>query len=125
MIDKMIKRNGEDVRIIRRSKTLNEYDDAEVGTQSDEYVKAIISTPQENRQVEREGRMLEVDVEVTMKADVDVTIVGEGLPDIFEFTYVGVKRQYKAISRKVTQHPYNKLSKQRIGLKRIMEGNEV
>ena len=122
MIDKMITRNGQDVKIIKRTRTVNEYDDEVTEDTKIVWTKGIVSTPDEARQIEREGRMLTVDVTVTIPPDVEVVVAGEGTPDILEFAYGDRKRRYTALRRKITVHPYNKLSKQTIELKAIIGG---
>lgn len=125
MLDKMIKRNGQDVEILKRKHGLNEYDDMDVTESEVIETKGIIKTPSEDRQVEIDGRMSLVELEAVIPHDVDVDIVGDGAEDIFRFEFGGVERQYRAVSRRYTVHPYNDITNQVIGLKKVQRGQEV
>ncbi len=125
MIGKMIERNGQDVEILHREHALNEYDDMDVTETTVTETKAIIKTPSEDRQVEIDGRMSMVELEAVIRDDIDVNLIGDGTADIFRFTFGNVERQYRAVSRRYTKHPYNDLTNQVIGLKKVQRGQEV
>lgn len=125
MIGKMIERNGQDVEILHREHALNEYDDMDVTETTVTETKAIIKTPSEDRQVEIDGRMSMVELEAVIRDDIDVNLIGDGTADIFRFTFGTVERQYRAVSRRYTKHPYNDLTNQVIGLKKVQRGQEV
>jgi len=121
----MIERNGQDVEILHREHALNEYDDMDVTETTVTETKAIIKTPSEDRQVEIDGRMSMVELEAVIRDDIDVNLIGDGTADIFRFTFGNVERQYRAVSRRYTKHPYNDLTNQVIGLKKVQRGQEV
>lgn len=121
----MIERNGQDVEILHREHALNEYDDMDVTETTVTETKAIIKTPSEDRQVEIDGRMSMVELEAVIRDDIDVNLIGDGTADIFRFTFGTVERQYRAVSRRYTKHPYNDLTNQVIGLKKVQRGQEV
>lgn len=125
MIDKMIKRNGVDVMITKRTLVKNKYDDDEITSTSTVSTKGIVSNPDESGSVEHQGRSFQVDAEIILPSDVDVSIVGEGAPDKITFAYDGEDRDFRPIGRRPIKHPYNKLEKQTIQLSRVKPGANV
>lgn len=122
MINKMIERQGDTITQIKRTQSLNQYDDLTTDNETNNEIKAILKAPSENREVRHEGRVMTVELEMFVKDDVDVELIDEGVGDLFEISYDGETHTYKAISRNRPKHPYNGLVAQRIGLKRKQGG---